>query len=664
MTTTRTRTGPPGTVPGRSDAPVLPTTGAAATLAPLGTAGSRITGGFWGDRLATNRQRSLDHAFDQLRGAGTLDNLRLAAGIDGKYRAFADTSGLVFGFVDTDVYKWLEAVGWELGRAPDADLAGKADEAIALIAAAQRPDGYLNSFVQVVRGGEPYQDLAWGHEFYCVGHLVQAAVAWHRALGDDRLLAIAIRVVDHVDRTFGAGSRDGIDGHPEIEMALVELFRTTGERRYLDLAARMIELRGHGLLGEGRFGPAYWQDHEPVREATAVAGHAVRQLYLDCGAVDVAVETGDKDLLEAVRRRWADMVATRSYLTGGLGSRARDEAFGDPFELPPDQAYAETCAAIASVMLAWRLLLATGDPACADVMERTIYNGMLPGVSVDGTAFFYVNVLQRRSRRAASDHAEVGRAPWYPCACCPPNVMRTLASWPQYLATTDADGIQIQQYATGEIDAVLGAGDVRLAVATDYPWNGRVAVTVAETPDVPWTLSLRVPGWCRSATVEVGQEGARATGPDERLVGIARTWRAGDTVVLDLAMPGRITEPDPRIDAIRGCVALERGPLVYCLETADLPGGTDLEDLEIDTAVEPQPVLGRETPGADVGLRVQLRRRGSPDSAEGTDDAADPAPIVAEAGPYLAWANRAVEAMRVWVPAAATAPAEPSNSGR
>ena len=219
-------------------------------------------------------------------------------------------------------------------------------------AAAQRPDGYLNSYVQVVGGGTPHRDLAWGHEFYCVGHLIQAAVAWHRTVGDDRLLAVAVRAADRIDDEFGPTGRSGVDGHPGIEMALVELTRVTGDRRYLTLAARMLELRGHGLLGHGRFGAQYWQDHQPVRQAATVAGHAVRQLYLDCGAVDVAVELDDHDLLAAVQRRWHDLVRTRTYLTGGMGSRHRDEAFGDPYELPPDRAYAETCAAIASVMLA------------------------------------------------------------------------------------------------------------------------------------------------------------------------------------------------------------------------------------------------------------------------------------------------------------------------
>ncbi len=337
---------------------------------------------------------------------------------------------------------------------------------------AQRDDGYLNTFVQVVAPGGEYRDLAWGHELYSFGHLIQAAVAWRRALGDDRLLTVAERAVGSIERQMEASGRVPLDGHPEIEMALVELYRTTGVRRYLDLAARMVEERGEGRIGVGRFGSAYWQDHARVRDATTVAGHAVRQLYLDCGAVDVATELGDRELLDAVIRRWRDMVATRMYLTGGLGSRHLDEAFGDPFELPPDRAYAETCAAIASVMLAWRLLLATGDPEFADVIERTVYNGVLPGVSLGGTEFFYVNPLQRRTERAAAAAGQGERAAWFPCACCPPNVMRFIGSWPQYLATADADGIQIHQFATAEVRASAAGGTVRVATKTSYPWDG------------------------------------------------------------------------------------------------------------------------------------------------------------------------------------------------
>jgi DUF1680 family protein len=619
-----------------STSTVKPSATAKSRLRPLGAPQVTITDGFWADRLRTNREATIPHGYDQLGRSGALGNLRLAAGADGHYSAKTDTSGATFPFLDSDVYKWLEAVGWELGRAPDAALSAAADEAIALVAAAQLPDGYVNSYVQVIGGGVPHVDLAWGHEFYCVGHLIQAAIAWHRALDDDRLLDIAVKAADRVDREFGPGARSGIDGHPGIEMALVELTRATGEPRYLTLAARMLELRGQGLLGAGRFGSEYWQDHAPVRDAATVAGHAVRQLYLDCGAVDVAVELGDDDLLASVQRRWDDMVATRTYLTGALGSRHRDEAFGDPYELPPDRAYAETCAAVASVMLAWRLLLATGEARYADAIERTIYNAVLPGISRSGTRFFYTNPLQRRTHRAADTSGHGERTPWNACACCPPNVMRLLSSWQQYLATSHDTGLQIHQYATGEIDADLAGGGLRVSMRADYPRAGRVTVHIDQTPDEAWVLSLRVPGWCRSGSVTDPVGTRPVTGGTT--VTIERRWSVGDAVVLDLDMPVRLTEPDARVDAVRGCVAVERGPLVYCVESADLPPAIELEDLVWDAGREPVAVERTDLGEPVIGVDVPLRHRDGSGA------------LRVGAIPYYMWANRRVGAMRVWLP--------------
>jgi len=637
-----------------STSTVWPSATARLRLKPLSSTQLTIVGGFWAQRQRINRELTIPHGFEQLRRHGTIDNLRLAAGgglgagppsslpvragagQDGSYQARGDSAGMTLPFLDSDVYKWLEAAGWELGRSADDGLAEAADEAIAAVAAAQRDDGYINSYVQVLGGGIAHRDLAWSHEFYCVGHLIQAAVAWHRAVGDDRLLTIAVRAADRIDREFGAGGRPGIDGHPCIEMALVELTRVTGDRRYAYLADRMLGLRGQGLLGEGRFGAEYWQDHEPVRTAATVAGHAVRQLYLDCGVVDVAVELDDPDLLAAARRRWADLVRTRTYLTGGMGSRHRDEAFGDPFELPPDRAYTETCGAIASVMLAWRLLLACGDPEYADAIERAMFNGVLSGISLTGTRFFYTNPLQRRTHRVG--RAGSGeRAPWYECACCPPNLMRLLSTWHQYLATSDDTGLQIHQYATADVSADIAAGPVRLAIRTDYPWEGRIAVVVVDAPDAPWTLSLRVPGWCGSAEL-TGPDG-KVTAEQAGTVTLTRIWSPGDTILLDLDLTVRLTEPDPRVDAVRGCVAIERGPLVYCVETADLPPNTELEDLHLRGEAAPAVTAREDIGDAVVGVDLPVADRTSPRAG-----------LVAKAIPYFAWANRAVGAMRVWIP--------------
>ncbi len=607
---------------------VWPSATARSPLRPIPASNVDISAGFWAQRQRINRERTILHGFGQLQHSGSLGNLRLAAGAQGDYQAEADTGGTTFPFLDSDVYKGLEAVGWELGRAPDSALAAAAEEAIATVAAAQRPDGYLNSFVQVVKGGVPYGDLAWGHEFYCVGHLTQAAVAWHRSLGDDRLLEVAMAACDHIDREFGPQGRPGIDGHPCLEMALVELSRVTGHQRYLALAERMLSLRGSGLIGAGRFGPEYWQDHEPVRTAQTVAGHVVRQLYLDCGAVDVAVELGDWELLAAVEQRWRDMIATKTYLTGGMGSRHRDEAFGDAYELPPDRAYTETCAAIASVMLAWRLLLATGDAGYADAIERAMFNGVLSGLSLSGTEFFYTNPLQLRTNRVGH-FGDGERAPWYPCACCPPNLMRLLSSWQQLLATSDDDGVQIHQYASAAITAQPRVGPVRLEIQTGYPWEGQVTVHIVSSPPEPWKLTLRLPQWSRPA------------GASDSVVH-DRTWKPGDTVVLDLDMSIRVTEPDRRVDAVRGCVAFERGPLVYCVETADIPSGTQLEDLAVDNDRQPAEVSRDDIAPAMVGISVPVIDHGSADPAAGD--------LVAGAIPYFAWANRKVEAMRVWIP--------------
>ncbi|WP_336217106.1 glycoside hydrolase family 127 protein [Nonomuraea sp. LPB2021202275-12-8] len=598
---------------------VWPTPAAKRRLYPVDASNVEILGGFWALRQRLNREKTILHGFGRLQQHGALGNLRLAAGGPGRYQAEADSGGTTFPFLDSDVYKWLEAVGWELARGADPALTAAAEEAIGVVAAAQRPDGYLNSFVQVVGGGVPYGDLAFGHEFYCVAHLIQAAVAWHRGLGDDRLLTVATRAVAHVDAEFGAQGRAGIDGHPGMEMALVELARVTGEERHLALAARML-----GLIGHGHFGAQYWQDHEPVHEAATVAGHAVRQLYLDCGAVDVAVELGDEALLTAVRRRWSELTRSRTYLTGGTGSRHRDEAFGDPYELPPDRAYAETCAAIASVMLAWRLLLATGEWEYADAIERAMYNGVLSGISLSGEEFFYTNPLQRRTHHTAEPGGHSGRAPWHACACCPPNLMRLFSSWHHYLATSDEGGIQIHQYA----DADMTVGDVRLSIRTEYPWQGRVTVHILQTPDRPWTLSLRVPAWSRSA--------------DGPVVRHARRWNAGDSVVLDLEPVIRVTVPDRRADAIRGCVAVERGPLVYCLETADAPATTKLEDLAWDGSRQPLEVPRSDIEPAMIGVNVPVVDLSSAPPGES---------LTAGAIPYFAWANRQVGAMRVWIPA-------------
>ena len=642
-------------------APVVPTPGAAVRLRPIGLLRSRIEGGLWADRRRTNHEVTIPHGAAQLEAAGNLFNFRLAGGGSGEYRGGDDDSGTIAPFLDSDVHKWLEAVGWELAQRPDPAIMALAEPMIDLIAKAQRADGYVDTFYQVACPGKEFTDLEWGHELYVAGHMIQAAVAWHRGLGDDRLLRIAERFVSRIEAELGPGKRELVCGHPEIEMSLVELYRTTGRGRYLELARTLIERRGRGHLGRCRHGARYWQDHEPVRTAPEPTGHAVRQMYLDCGVVDVAVETGDRELLESAIRRWESMVSSRTYVTGGLGAHHRDEAFGDAFELPPDRAYGETCAAIGSVMLSWRLLLATGQSRFADLIERTSFNAVLPGLAFDGSHFFYSNPLMRRSAGAEvlEGAATTRRASWLPISCCPPNLMRFLASFPDLVTTVSDKGIQLHQFASGSFDAPVKGGLVRATIGTRYPWDGDIEISIEESVAEPWTLSIRVPEWCSSATARLGgAETVVESGPGT--IELSRSWRAGDRVALELAMSPRVTIPDIRIDAVRGTIALERGPLVYAVEDADLPEGASVESLEVEASpslevvTRPEPGLGELTwlsldaQTRDDPTRTKWPYRNNAEQGPPTLSPVRPAKI--HALPYFAWGNRAGLGMRVWLP--------------
>lgn len=615
---------------------VAPTASAHVGLRPIDARGVVIEDGLLAERRRVNHEVTLLRGLEEMEKAGTLENLRIAAG-----RSQGERRGMVFS--DSDVYKWLEALAWELERQPSEQLQKLAQETAELVAAAQQDDGYINSYCQVVNPDWRWSDLEMGHELYCAGHLFQAAVASARATGDTVLLDVAVRFADLIDREFQGGPQTTTDGHPLVELGLVELSRQTGEERYLKLADTLVTRRGHGTFNNGTFDLDYYQDARPVREQPALVGHAVRALYLAAGATDVYTETGEQALLEAMLQQWTDATETKTYLSGGIGSRHYGEAIGDPYELPPDRAYCETCAAIASIMWNWRMLLVTAESRFADEMERALYNAFLAGHSLDGASFFYSNPLQSRAGHA--------RHHWNPVACCPPNIMRLLASLHHYLCTVTHGGLQLHLYAASTIDAEIpGVGAVELAIRTGYPWSGTVAVEVVSSPDAPWTLSLRIPAWAKTATIDGQQVNA---GEYAR---ITRVWGAGDEVQLDLDMSPRLTTANPRVDAIRGCLAVERGPIVYCFEEADLPEGVELADVALDHDAVPADdgtvaALG-DVPAVSV---AGVAYRGGPPQAlyaEAGSISTQPAPspMRLRAIPYFTWANRGTGAMRVWAP--------------
>jgi DUF1680 family protein len=614
----------------RLGAPVAPSTG---TLRPLGLHEVTLRPGFWQRRQEVNRANSLAHIEHWLTKAGWLGNFSTTP---------AERQGREFS--DSEIYKFLEALAWELGRSPDPELEARYQAVVARVAAAQEPDGYLNT--NFGRPGQQprYSDLEWGHELYCYGHLIQAAVARARTHGTDQLVEVAIRAADHLCAVFGTDGIQSVCGHAEIEPALVELYRVTGNARYLEQARLFVSRRGNQVLEDIEFGRAYFQDDMPVISASVLRGHAVRATYLASGAADVAVETGDTALLDAIGRQWRATVARRTYITGGIGSRHQDEAFGEDFMLPPDRAYSETCAGVGSVMLAWRLLLAQGDPGYADLIERTLFNVIATSPSDDGTRFFYTNTLHQRvlgteppADQLVPRAASTLRAPWFSVSCCPTNLARTFASLASYVATTDDNGVQIHQYAASSVQT----GPYSLEIETDYPVSGRVAVKIVAGPEEPWTLTLRVPHWAVDATVD----GAPVT---PGLIHLRRRFAPGDIIVLDLAVRPRLTAPDTRIDSVRGCAVVERGPVVYCAESVDLPDGVSVDALRLDA--------GAGMTDRDGGVDVSCRIVPAGDAPWPYTDPATPEPPAVDVPvtlrPYHEWASRGPSTMRVWLPLA------------
>jgi hypothetical protein len=642
----------------QSSTPVAPTAVDHLVARPLGLDHVHIVSGFWADWQRDNRAITVPHSLSWLEKDGALDAFRRVA--SGNALSVADRPGLWFS--DSDVYKTLEGLAWELGVSHSSAIERAIDDITAAIAGAQGDDGYINTFVQE-GNGQRWTNLGWSHEMYCIGHLIQAAVAHKRTTGREELLNVAVKAADCLVTDFGNKARPEMDGHPEIEMALVELYRVTGTVAYLDLAQQLIDNRGHGTIDiNGHFDSAYYQDETPVREETTTVGHAVRAVYLLCGVVDVYLETGERALLEAAERQWSAMAATKTYVNGAVGSRIESEAFGDPYELPQDLVYGETCATIGVVMLSWRLLLATGESRYADAIERGLFNLVAASTSVGRDAFFYSNPAQRRVARPAAPVGERPRrseAPgtrpsWFVCTCCPPNILRTIASLPAYVATADDTGIQLHQYIPATIDTKIAGDSVRLSVETTYPADGDVRVRVEQSRSQPWTLSLRVPAWAGAISVSVNGSLTELPVTPLGYIEVNREWSIDDVVDVRLPVTPRFTVAHPQVDAVRGQVALERGPVVYCFESPDQPD-VDLNRIDVDIRAiteETTTILGQRV----VVLRVSGVER---DESAWTDRAWAPvedAPPTAgrevelKAVPYHLWSNRGPSTMRIYAP--------------
>ncbi|MFB6135676.1 MAG: glycoside hydrolase family 127 protein [Halobacteriaceae archaeon] len=628
----------------------------ARTLRPLTDV--TVADAFWSPRRETNRETTLPHVYEWLEDTGRVDNFRRAAG---------DLAGEFEGifFNDSDVYKWLEGASHALPACgPDSPLPEQVEEVVSAVAAAQEESGYLNTYFQLEAPDERWTNLRQYHELYCGGHLIEAGVAHREATGERDLLDVATAFADHVAETFGPDGVRGYPGHEEIELALVGLYRHTGEERYLDLARYFVDERGTGdsrfrweldnpgnVHGNEEGAPDWWSDayaqnHAPVREQRTAEGHAVRATYLYSGMADVAAETGDESLLEALDALWENVRRRRTYLTGGVGSSHRGESFGGDYHLPNGSAYAETCAAIGQVFWNQRLLELTGESRFADALERALYNGFLAGVSLDGTEFFYVNPL-------ASD-GDHHREPWYDCACCPTNVVRLLASLERYVYQRDETGVYVSQFVSGSVETEFDGRAVAVEQETDYPWTGRTTLHVRpEGGAATFALRVRIPEWCDESSFGVAVDGeAVECDVDAGYATVEREWD-GEAVEVTFPLRTRQVVAHPEVAADAGRVALRRGPLVYCLEAVDndrLPHEYAVPEDAPLVADHEEDLLGGVT--ALTGEGLVPTREGWEDRLYRSRSDVDEEGAAFRAVPYYAWDHREDGEMRVWLHAA------------
>ena len=587
----------------------------------------------------------------------------------------ADDRFYGFVFQDTDFSKWIEAVGYSLAQHPDPELERTADEAIDLVCAAQTEDGYLDTYYIINGMDAALTNLRDHHELYCLGHLVEGAVAYWQGTGKDKLLRAACRFADYIADRFGPGEGQckGYPGHEIAEMALIRLYEATGEERYLHLSRFFIDQRGQEpnyFIQEERArteregkpfrkpgtNPSYHQAHLPVREQSEAVGHAVRAAYLYSGMADVARETGDESLLAACRRLWDDIVQRKLYITGGIGGTHVGEAFSYGYDLPSDTAYSETCAAIGLMFFARRMLQIAPESRYADVMEQALYNTVLAGMAVDGKSFFYVNPLAvvpgacERDQRLG--HVKPVRQKWFGCACCPPNIARLVSSVAQYAWTESADVLYTHLYMGGEITKRFPGGEMTLHIDARLPWDGRGAATVRAAAPVEGTLAFRVPGWSEGASITAPGKARREQDGYVYLTGL---WQDGETVTFDFPMPVRMLAADPRVREEIGKVAFTRGPITFCAEEAD--NGPDLHLLRVDASkigadgdgvtVEMRHTFGHPTAALLVpGLREHLPEPGALYRPAAAPQEQSVSVVLI---PYYAWANRGTGEMRVWI---------------
>lgn len=563
-----------------------------------------------------------------------------------------------YAFWESEVTKWLEAACYSLATHPDSVLEKQVDEIIERIASIQQPDGYLNLWFTQIEPEKRWTNLRDWHELYCAGHLIEAAVAHFEATGKRTLLDVVCRYADHIDSVFGReeGKRRGYCGHEEIELALVRLYRATQEERYLRLAQYFIDERGQRPIyfddearARGEDPNDFWaetyeycQAHLPVREQDKVVGHAVRAMYLYSAMADLAKELDDHSLLETCQRLWRHLVSTRMYLTGGLGSSAHNEGVTADYDLPNASAYAETCAAIGLVLWSHRMLQLETDGGYADMLERALYNGVLSGVSLDGSTFFYENPLE--------SHGGHHRQPWYRCACCPPNVARLLALLGSYVYSTTPSEILVHLYATSTAVLHVGGQQVIVRQETAYPWEGAIELQVEPEAPAEFHVSLRIPGWCREARLLVNGENVQVADSQQNgYVRLARRWQSGDRIVLHFEMPIERIHAHPDVGANTGRVALQRGPLIYCLETADnmiplqrirLPESAGLETQFIPTLLGGATVIRGTAQALATEDWSGMLYRSTP---------AQHTPHALVAIPYFAWDHRQPGEMSVWI---------------